>query len=210
MILTIRCTYFEKQKVSIQVSKLFVSVKNKFHRNSLWKGSRLHIRCHRYSNLGSYGTEFGHCVFHIDRIRWLVRSSCVPYRPNKLAISKSSGNWLNFMKWWRAIDNKRLLWGPCTLQHENRHSKAKHTNNLLTHIGTFYFSKYVHHIRSTWSWCRLSAVYQVMYKIWWLNGKQCRSWSDATFCGIWSGSTLFAQTCQSKYLGVNMVFQMKR
>ena len=24
------------------------------------------------------------------------------------------------------------------------------------------------------------------------QSKQCRPWSDATFCGIWSGSTLFA------------------
>ena len=166
---------------SLNTGKWIICIcKKKFHRNSLWKGSRLH----RYSNLGSYGTEFGHCVFHIDRISWLVWSSIVPYRPNKLAISKSSGNWLNFMKWWRAIDNKRLLWGPCTLQHENWHSKTKKTNNLLTRIETFCFSKYGHHIRITWSWCRLSAVYQVMYKIWWLNGKQCRSWSDVTFCGI--------------------------
>ena len=32
------------------------------------------------------------------------------------------------------------------------------------------------------------------------SGKQRISWSDAIFCGIWSGSTLFAQTCLSKYL----------
>ena len=30
-----------------------------------------------------------------------------------------------------------------------------------------------------------------------MSGKQCRSRSDATFCGIWSVSTLFAQTCLS-------------
>ena len=32
--------------------------------------------------------------------------------------------------------------------------------------------------------------------------KQCRPWSDVSFCGIWSGSTLFAQACLSRYLGL--------
>ena len=31
----------------------------------------------------------------------------------------------------------RLLWGPCTLQHENRHSKTEDKNNLLTRVETF-------------------------------------------------------------------------
>ena len=34
-----------------------------------------------------------------------------------------------------------------------------------------------------------------------MNGKQCSPWSDAAFCSIWSGSTLFAQACLSEYLG---------
>ena len=29
----------------------------------------------------------------------------------------------------------------------------------------------------------------------WVRGKQCWTWSDAAFCGIWSGSTLFVQAC---------------
>ena len=29
----------------------------------------------------------------------------------------------------------------------------------------------------------------------WMSSKQCRPWSDAALCGVWSGSTLFAQTC---------------
>ena len=33
-----------------------------------------------------------------------------------------------------------------------------------------------------------------------IYGKQCRPWSDATFCGIWSGSTLFAKA--SLYLAI--------
>ena len=33
-----------------------------------------------------------------------------------------------------------------------------------------------------------------------MYSKQCRSWSDATFCGIWSGSTLFAEAYLSQYL----------
>ena len=32
------------------------------------------------------------------------------------------------------------------------------------------------------------------------SGKQYRPWSDASFCGILSESTLFAQACQSHYL----------
>ena len=34
-----------------------------------------------------------------------------------------------------------------------------------------------------------------------LDDKQCRPWSDAAFCSIWSGSTLFAQACLSQYYG---------
>ena len=35
----------------------------------------------------------------------------------------------------------------------------------------------------------------------WMNNKQCRHWSDATSCSIWSMFTLFAQACLSKYIG---------
>ena len=31
------------------------------------------------------------------------------------------------------------------------------------------------------------------------GGHQCRPWSDAALCGIWSVSILFAQACLSKY-----------
>ena len=31
-----------------------------------------------------------------------------------------------------------------------------------------------------------------------MSGKQCRLWSDATLCSIWSGSTLFVQACLSE------------
>ena len=43
----------------------------------------------------------------------------------------------------------------------------------------------------------------------WIIGiaKQCRPRSDAAFCSIWSGSTLFDQVCQSKYSGKCNVFQ---
>ena len=38
-------------------------------------------------------------------------------------------------------------------------------------------------------------------------GKLCKPWSDATFCGIWSWSTLFAQAFQSvQILRINVVF----
>ena len=31
---------------------------------------------------------------------------------------------------------------------------------------------------------------------------QCRPWSDAAFCSIWSESTLFAKAYLSQYLGL--------
>ena len=40
----------------------------------------------------------------------------------------------------------------------------------------------------------------ICLKYWWMTGKQCRPRSDATFYGIWSGSTLFTEACLSKYL----------
>ena len=36
----------------------------------------------------------------------------------------------------------------------------------------------------------------------WMSGKQCRPWSGDGFCGVWSGSTLFAQACLSQHLGL--------
>ena len=35
-----------------------------------------------------------------------------------------------------------------------------------------------------------------------MYGKQCRPWSDAEYCSIWSGSTLFAKAYLSQYLGL--------
>ena len=32
-----------------------------------------------------------------------------------------------------------------------------------------------------------------------MSGKQCSPWSDAEFCGIWSGSTQFTQDYLSEY-----------
>ena len=34
----------------------------------------------------------------------------------------------------------------------------------------------------------------------WMSGKQCRLLSDAAFCGVLSGSPLFAYSCLSQYL----------
>ena len=33
-----------------------------------------------------------------------------------------------------------------------------------------------------------------------MSGKQCWTWSEATFCGVWSGSTPFAQAFLSQHL----------
>ena len=43
----------------------------------------------------------------------------------------------------------------------------------------------------------------LMYlKYWCMYGKQCRHWSDAAFCGVWSGSTLSAKAYPSQHLGL--------
>ena len=42
-----------------------------------------------------------------------------------------------------------------------------------------------------------------------MSCKSCRPWSDATFCGVWSGSTLFAQAYLSQYLGLIRYFDLK-
>ena len=36
-------------------------------------------------------------------------------------------------------------------------------------------------------------ILSLLFYFWWKNpvSKQCRPWSDATLCGIWSGSALF-------------------
>ena len=40
-----------------------------------------------------------------------------------------------------------------------------------------------------------------LWQLCWTSGKQGRPWSDAAFCGVWSGWTLFAQACLFQYLG---------
>ena len=42
-----------------------------------------------------------------------------------------------------------------------------------------------------------------------MSCKECRPWSDTTFCGIWSGSTLFAQVSLSQYLGLLQYLSLK-
>ena len=41
----------------------------------------------------------------------------------------------------------------------------------------------------------------------WMSGKQRRSWWDVAFCGVSSGSTLFAQACLSKCIRKNTVYR---
>ena len=41
-----------------------------------------------------------------------------------------------------------------------------------------------------------------------MSGRQCRPNSDDTFCGIWSGFSLFAQAWMSQYLGPASVAQL--
>ena len=40
-----------------------------------------------------------------------------------------------------------------------------------------------------------------------MYGKQCRPWSDAAWCGVWSESVLFAKVSLSQYLGLLQLLQ---
>ena len=74
----------------------------------------------------------------------------------------------------------------------------KQTNIFTLSIGTLYLlTILVLKFEIVHSVCHLLIClkYCCMY------GKQCRSWSDAVFSGIWSGSTLFAKAYLSRYLG---------
>ena len=72
--------------------------------------------------------------------------------------------------------------------------KAKTTIYTQNIKEVFYLTKVYHKIsqvHSTTCW--------FFWKNCWMGGKQCRPWSDAAFCGIWSGTTLFAQVLLSQY-----------
>ena len=74
----------------------------------------------------------------------------------------------------------------------------------------------------TWNWDTLS-TYHTCPKIWnnlfyylsmclkycCMYGKQCRPWSYAAFCGIWSGSTVFENACLSQYLWLLRQIEIK-
>ena len=50
---------------------------------------------------------------------------------------------------------------------------------------------------------KYGTVYFIMCpKYCWMSNKQCRPWSNAAFCSIWCGSTLYAHACMSRYLGL--------
>ena len=73
---------------------------------------------------------------------------------------------------------------------------------LFSHIPYFpwIFRHLKHHI-STKIWtspfyCLLMCLNGTK----WVIGKQCRPWLDASFCSVWSRSTLFAQICFSESL----------
>ena len=55
-----------------------------------------------------------------------------------------------------------------------------------------------------WSkiWNNLFYYLLMCLKYWYIYGKQYRPWSDAAFCDVCSGSTLFAKTYLSQYLGL--------
>ena len=74
------------------------------------------------------------------------------------------------------------------------HFLGKFWLNLIN-FGYRIYPKYSHS-------CTIDKIILLPKNVWncWMSGKQCRPWSDAAFCGVWSGCTLFAQTSLSEYV----------
>ena len=71
------------------------------------------------------------------------------------------------------------------------------------------YSKYwdtLNHYHTCSMICKSMFYYLLMcLKHCWTSCKLCRPWSDATFCGIWSGSTQFAKACLPQYRVITVV-----
>ena len=85
------------------------------------------------------------------------------------------------------------------------HQKGKKIVNQLKfayHISPKYWDTLVTYHTSPKIWSIPFYYLLICLKYCCMYGKYCRPWSDAAFCGIWSGSTLFAKAYLSQYLGL--------
>ena len=74
-------------------------------------------------------------------------------------------------------------------------------NKNKYHIYSKYLDTWTPYHTGPKIWTSPSKKLLICLKNCWLIGKQYRPWSDAAFCSIWSGSTLFAKAYLYKYLG---------
>ena len=61
-----------------------------------------------------------------------------------------------------------------------------HLPNGFSHL--YQLDESIFHLRSVWCMFFILFIFFIEIPV----SKQCRPWSDAAFCGIWSGSALFA------------------
>ena len=75
-------------------------------------------------------------------------------------------------------------------QHSPGHRRTKNLN-LFKSSGLFFLNcldRFISYIRGVW----LVFIITMIYRNSCTKCKLCRPWSDVAFCGVWSGSTLFA------------------
>ena len=82
----------------------------------------------------------------------------------------------------------RDLWRPVPVFTLNIRTPLHHLNMFVLNVGQVHFTVY-------------SDV-----QISWVIDRQCRPWSDATFCGVWSESKRFVQAVSVQLLRVNTVW----
>ena len=65
-------------------------------------------------------------------------------------------------------------------------------NDVLMPSNLFYLSSLDRSISYISGECLVSVYCYHFCRNFWTYSKQCRPWSDAAFCGVWSGSSLLA------------------
>ena len=101
----------------------------------------------------------------------------------QLLIISSLKSVLRYVSYHEATIAMRIVWwGECNI-----------AATVLGHLSTY------HMCPKIWN----SPFYNLLMclKYCCMYDKQCRPWSYATFCGSWSGSTLFSKVCLSQYWG---------
>ena len=102
----------------------------------------------------------------------------------------------------KRVKHKMHLYCSRPLESHREPTRQLHlsTNRIRRRVGYHNYLKYSHTITHTCAKFNMSIWLPVYVpENWWMKGIQCRPWSDAAFCGVWSGSTLFALTCLPQY-----------